>query len=765
MKLCSRCKKRPAVIYINKVEGEKVSTEGLCLRCAKDMKIKFICDYMDKMGIRDEDMDMIEQQMGQMMEGLDGAENANGPADLSALFGAAMPPVAEGEENLPAANPSEEENEEGNKEKKKKKKFGKMLEGFCIHLTARAARGELDRVIGREAELDRVIQILCRRQKNNPCLIGEPGVGKTAIAEHLAQSIVDGKVPTRLLDKEVFLLDLTAMVAGTHFRGQFESRVKSLVEEVRKLGNIILVIDEIHTIVGAGDSEGGMSCANILKPALSRGEIQIIGATTLAEYRKYIEKDQALERRFQPVMVEEPTVAKTVEILKGIKKYYEGYHGLLIPDHILRTAVSLSERYITDRFLPDKAIDILDEACARKAVGSDVINRIDALEKELEGIRAEKEELEGVSEPDDSTYARLAEIKVSQIRKQEEFEALSKVRDTITLELDDIAGVIESWTGIPAASISENEFEKIVSLKRDLSQYIIGQDRAVDAVCRAIKRHRAGVAVKKKPASFIFAGPTGVGKTELVKVLAAHLFDSVESLIRLDMSEYMEKHAVSRIIGSPPGYVGYDDAGQLTEKIRRKPYSVVLFDEIEKAHPDVLNILLQILDEGKIKDAHGKEINFENTVIVMTTNAGSQVGSGVTGFGHSVSDTEEARTAKGLESFLRPEFINRIDEVITFRKLSAEDFDRIASLRLNELKEAMKERGIELHYDDEVVSHISKNSFSDKYGARNMARYLQRAVEDRIADRIVADREKKITSIRLAVSNGEIEARIDKVDV
>ncbi len=758
MKLCSRCKQRPAVIYINKIQDNKVTSEGLCIRCAKEMKIMPLAEQMEKMGIRDEDVELLEQQMGQMMEGLADSDATGAPAmDLSSLFGSVLPPVP-----LEKEEQKEEKKEKGDK---KSKKYGKMLDGYCLNLTAKASRGELDRVIGREMEMDRVVQILCRRQKNNPCLIGEPGVGKTAIAELLAQSIVDRKVPVRLMDKEVFLLDLTALVAGTHFRGQFESRVKALVEEVKKQGNIILVIDEIHTIVGAGDSEGGMSCANILKPALSRGEIQIIGATTLAEYRKYIEKDQALERRFQPVMVEEPSVQKTIQILKGVKNHYETFHGLRVPESILRTTVVLSERYITDRFLPDKAIDILDEACAKKAISSDVINRIDALAKELNQMREEREFLEAESNPDDSTYARLAEIKVMLLRKQEEFDALSRQRDGIFLDIEDIAKVIESWTGIPAASISENEFDKIAGLKESLSRHIIGQDQAVNAVCRAIKRNRAGISVKPKPASFIFAGPTGVGKTELVKLLASHLFDSPESLIRLDMSEFMEKHAVSRIIGSPPGYVGYDDAGQLTEKIRRKPYSVILFDEIEKAHPDVLNILLQVLDDGKICDAHGKEINFENTVIVMTTNAGSQVRSGVTGFGHSLDEAQDSRTERGLEAFLRPEFLNRVDEIITFRKLSREDFLKIAELRLAELKAAMEEKGLVLTYDQAVLETVAKESFSEKYGARHMARFLQTHVEDPIADRIVSDRDRTIRAVRLFVSDGVIKTELNKEEV
>ncbi len=748
MKLCSRCNQRPAVIYINEIKGDKVTSKGLCFRCAKEMNIKPFSDYIEKMGIHDEDMDMIEQQMGQMMEGLEDPEGAMSSLDFQSMFGGAMPPVPQ--EEPAEADPKTKEN-------KKAKKHGKILDGYCINLTRRAMQDKLDPVIGREQELDRVIQILCRRQKNNPCLIGEPGVGKTAIAELLAQRIAQKKVPVRLMDKEVFLLDLTALVAGTHFRGQFESRVKALVEEVKKLGNIILVIDEIHTIVGAGDSEGGMSCANILKPALSRGEIQIIGATTLAEYRKYIEKDQALERRFQPVMVEEPTVQKTIEILKGIKKHYESFHGLLVPDSILNIAVYLSERYITDRFLPDKAIDILDEACAKKAIDSDVINSIDQLAKDLELLRKEKEELEAKTDPDDATYARLAEIKVSEIRKQEQFEKLSLERDKITLNLDDIAKVIETWTGIPAASISENEFEKITTLQSRLSEQIIGQDRAVDSVCRAIKRHRAGISVKKKPASFIFAGPTGVGKTELVKQLASILFDSTESLIRLDMSEYMEKHSVSRIIGSPPGYVGYDDAGQLTEKIRRKPYSVILFDEIEKAHPDVLNILLQILDDGKTRDSHGKEINFENTVIIMTTNAGSQIKSSVSGFGHRMEDAEEEKTQKGLEEFLKPEFLNRVDEIITFKKLNENDFEKIAKLRLSELKDAVAEKGITLSYDRDLILFVAKKSFSEKYGARNMARFIQSEIEDKIANEIVSDRNRAIGAFNLSVEDDSIK--------
>ena len=763
MKLCSRCNKRPAVIYINKIQGEKVTTEGLCLHCARDMKIKPFSDYMDQMGIKDDDLDALESQMGEMMDGVEPVNGMMPNFDLKHLFGGMQSPEEEesDEETFTDGEGSvvkAEEGDKGDKGAKKKKKHGKMLDGYCLDLTGRAAEGKLDRVIGREEELDRVIQILCRRQKNNPCLIGEPGVGKTAIAEALASRIAEKKVPYKLMNKEVFLLDLTGLVAGTHFRGQFEGRVKSLVEEIKKLGNVILVIDEIHTIVGAGDSEGGMSAANILKPALSRGEIQIIGATTLAEYRKYIEKDQALERRFQPVIVEEPSVEKTVEILKGVKKYYESFHGLKVPDAILRTTVLLSERYITDRFLPDKAIDILDEACAKKNIDSTVINRLDELEDEIRKEKAERESLEARSDPDDSTYARIAELKVSEMRKEKERDELIHRRDGIELTLDDVARVIESWTGVPAASISENEFEKIAGLEGELKARIVGQDQAVTAVCRAIKRHRAGIYMKKKPASFIFAGPTGVGKTELVKQLALQLFDSPESLIRLDMSEYMEKHTVSRIIGSPPGYVGYDDAGQLTEKIRRKPYSVILFDEIEKAHPDVLNILLQILDEGRVTDAHGKEVNFENTVIVMTTNAGSNAGTLVPGFGESGRETEEKRTMKGLEGFLRPEFINRVDEIITFSHLTRENFRAIALLRLGDLKKSMEEKGMELRFDDAVTAFVAERSFSEKYGARNLARFLQTEAEDRIAQCVIDHYLEKPSAIRLKVSGDHLEA-------
>ncbi len=756
MKLCSRCNKRRAVIYINRINGDKVSTEGLCLHCAKELKIKPFSDYMDRMGIGDDDIDLFEQQMGQMMGGLEeeGAEGIMPMLDLGSMLGGAVQPAEQQKEE-------KKEKPSDNREEKPKKKHGKMLDTYCIDLTARAREQKLDRVIGREKELARVIQILCRRQKNNPCLIGEPGVGKTAIAEALAQQIAEKKVPYRLQNKEVFLLDLTALVAGTHFRGQFEGRVKNLVDEVKKLGNILLVIDEIHTIVGAGDSEGGMSCANILKPALSRGEIQIIGATTLAEYRKHIEKDQALERRFQPVQVDEPTVEKTVEILKGVKKYYETYHGLRVPDEVLRKAVVLSERYITDRFLPDKAIDILDEACSKKSLDSTVINRIDSLKDEIEAQRKEREELEAKTDPDDSTYARIAELKVSEMRLTSEFDALSRERDAIALTEEDIAKVIEAWTAIPAANISENEFEKIAGLQEKLSARIIGQDKAILSVCKAIKRHRAGIYAKKKPVSFLFAGPTGVGKTELVKRLAIELFDSAESLIRLDMSEFMEKHSVSRIIGSPPGYVGYDDAGQLTEKIRRKPYSVILFDEIEKAHPDVLNILLQILDDGKISDAHGKEINFENTVLIMTTNAGSNLKTGVPGFGQSVQEAQEGRTMKGLESFLRPEFINRIDQIITFSSLTKENFVEIARIQLGDLKESLAEKGMALSYGEDVIAFVAEKSFSAKFGARNMARFVQTEIEDPIAEKIINSYRQKVKKIQLTVNQERIEVTLE----
>ena len=615
---------------------------------------------------------------------------------------------------------------------------------YCRDLTADAREGKLDKVIGREKEVTRMLQILTRRQKNNPCLIGEAGVGKTAIAEALAQRIAAGTVPYKLRDKEVHLLDLTSLVAGTQFRGQFESRIKGLIEEVKALGNVILVIDEVHSIVGVGDSEGSMNAANILKPALSRGEVQIIGATTLAEYRKYIEKDTALERRFQPIMVEEPSIEDAKKILAGIKTYYETYHKIHISDEIVGKAVELSERYITDRFLPDKAIDLLDEAASHVAMNSPVVERVAEVEKQLAELKAEAETLENnppAADADEKTlsehYEKAAKIKSKRMQDEEEYEKLKNELATVELDVGALADVIEVWTGVPAGSITANEFERLAGLSERMKSRIIGQDAAVDAVCRAIKRSRAGVVYKRKPASFIFAGPTGVGKTELVKVLAADLFSTPDALIRLDMSEYMEKHTVSRLIGSPPGYVGYDDAGQLTEKIRRKPYSVVLFDEIEKAHPDVLNILLQILDDGRITDAHGKEVKFDNCIIVMTTNAGSSTGKNNAGFGSTTQEISEARTEKALSEFLRPEFINRVDEIITFRSLSEEDFVKIAAIMLGDLKKAVAEHGLELSWTDAALEYIAKKSYSVKFGARNMRRFITKNVEDPAAEKLI----------------------------
>ena len=601
-----------------------------------------------------------------------------------------------------------------------------------------------------------MVQILCRRQKNNPCLIGEPGVGKTALAEALAERIAEGNVPFKLKDKEIFIVDMTALVAGTQFRGQFENRIRGLIEEVKALGNIILVIDEVHTIVGTGDTEGGMNAANILKPALSRGEIQLIGATTLSEYRKYIEKDSALERRFQPVMVNEPSISDTIEVILGIKKYYESFHGIVVPEDIVEKTVVLSERYITDRFLPDKAIDLLDEACARVALESPVINRMGELEKEMAKLKAKREGLESIDDPTDEVYSQIADVKVAEIKAQNEFDELTLKRAEIKLREKDLARVIEVWTGVPATSIAENDYKKLEKLSGNLSSRIIGQDKAIEAVCRAIKRSRVGIAYKRRPVSFIFAGPTGVGKTELVKVLAGELFDSPEALIRLDMSEFMEKHSVARIIGAPPGYVGYDEAGQLTEKIRRKPYSVILFDEIEKAHPDVMNILLQILDDGMITDAHGKQVNFENTVLIMTTNAGSGGSNSISGFSTAKEKSNSDKTEKALSEFLRPEFINRVDEIITFNSLGIEEMKKIALIQLSDLKKVLDKKAIDFTFTEEALSFIAEKSFSEKYGARNLRRYIQSSVEDVIAEEMIVNYEKGIDEVSVSVSDDEL---------
>ena len=837
--LCSRCHKNVAVIFIQKLEAGKTTTEGLCLKCAKDLGIKPVEDMMQKMGISDEDLDGLTSEMMSAFGGAEGAEGlvpqAGDDADadddegrtatfpfLSKLFGGSMggdPPAERGKEE---GRPSREE-KSGKGERAPKKKF---LENYCISLTAKAAEGKLDNIVGREEEIARTIQILNRRQKNNPCLIGEPGVGKTAIAEGLAQKIYQRDVPYKLLDKEVYLLDLTALVAGTQFRGQFESRMKGLIEEIKKLGNIILVIDEVHNIVGAGDAEGSMNAANILKPALSRGEIQVIGATTLTEYRKYIEKDSALERRFQPVIVEEPSVEDAVKIIMGVKGYYEKYHFVYIAPEIARLAVTMSERYITDRYLPDKAIDLIDEACSDVNLHNKSLARAQEIKEELESLAREREALvaennerdyrrqndlkaseqkltesrhtlsrlcaehDGLAaDPaavealranehrqeelrrsidqleqkqrelqaggaDESRYERLAAVRSREVQLQDE-QARLDAQSAPPLTVEHLARVIELWTKIPASQIQEAEYERLSKLEDRLKEHIIGQDQAVKAVAAAVRRGRVGIASKRKPVSFIFVGSTGVGKTELVRRLAMDMFHSPESLIRLDMSEFMEKFAVSRIIGSPPGYVGYDEAGQLTEKVRRKPYCVILFDEIEKAHPDVLNILLQILDDGHITDAQGRNVNFENTVIVMTSNAGSEAkGSGSVGFGATAAEQGRERAMKALEGFLRPEFINRVDEIVYFNRLTEDNFKAIAAIMLGELKTNLAEKGITFSWDEALLSYLVKKSYSAVYGARNLRRQIQKDLEDPIATLIINSYRAPITQVK-ATSDGE----------
>jgi len=778
--LCSRCGKNVAVVFITKIENGQTKNEGLCLKCARDLHIGPVDDVISKMGISDEDL---ENLSGEMMSAFNGVEGLlpNGDEDseddengktatfpfLNRLFGgpnAAENPAAPSNNEKSSSSHKDEKKENGREKGKPKFKF---LDGYCIDLTERAKQGKLDAMIGRAEELERVIQILNRRQKNNPCLIGEPGVGKTAIAEGLAQRIADGTVPYKLQSKQVFLLDLTALVAGTQFRGQFESRMKGLIEDIRKHGNVILVIDEVHNIVGAGDAEGSMNAANILKPALSRGEIQVIGATTFAEYRKHIEKDSALERRFQPVTVNEPSLEESVAILRGIAHYYENYHGVAISDEMCRKAVVMSERYITDRFLPDKAIDLIDEACSDVNLKDPVINRRMAIERDLENIRFEKDALSNSDAPNGTPltdeqlqmkYARMAELRSREMQLEQELDGMPKDKPPLTE--DNLARIIELWTKIPASTIKEDEFQHLAELDQRLKAHIVGQDEAISAVCAAIKRNRVGLQTKRKPVSFIFVGGTGVGKTELVKRLAADMFDSPESLIRLDMSEFMEKHAVSRIIGSPPGYVGYDEAGQLTEKIRRKPYSVVLFDEIEKAHPDVMNILLQILDDGRITDAQGRTVNFENTIIIMTTNAGS--GSKVTslGFGGTVNDMNKDRSMKALGEFLRPEFINRVDEVVCFNALTEENFKSIAALMLGEVREVLGAKNIALTWDDSVIAYLVKEGYSATFGARNLRRLIQKQIEDVLAQRLIDCRGAQVNAIQLTAPNGTIETVI-----
>ncbi|MBQ8163232.1 MAG: ATP-dependent Clp protease ATP-binding subunit [Clostridia bacterium] len=755
MQMCARCKKRPATVYIMKIENNEQKQEGICLVCAKELGIKPVDDIMRKMGISDEELENMEKMVGEIMSEGNGIVPADDEDDDSPTidFGKLMRNTGFG----PASD--EDKKKKNNSDKKDKRK---NLNTYCHNLTADALNGKLDKIIGRQRELERVIQILSRRQKNNPCLIGEPGVGKTAIAEALAQRIVDGNVPYKLKNCEVFLVDLTALVAGTQFRGQFEARINGLLNEVKAAGNIILVIDEIHNIVGAGNSEGSMNAANILKPALSRGEIQVIGATTMTEYRKYIEKDTALERRFQPVKVDEPSIDECVEMLMGIKHYYEVYHGVKIPEDIARSAVVMSERYITDRFLPDKAIDIIDEACSHIVLHSPHITERHKVIEELAKIDAKEESInakfsEEGKEHTESEYKALAELKSQRSQLLIDKERLDKECENTVMTKADLAEVIEIWTGIPASNISEDEFEKLAGLDERIKARIIGQDEAVNAVSRAIRRNRAGVGAKRRPVSFVFAGPTGVGKTELVKTLASDLFNSPESLIRLDMSEFMEKHSVSKIIGAPPGYVGYDEAGQLTEKIRRKPYSVILFDEIEKAHPDVLNVLLQILDEGRVSDAQGRVINFENTVIIMTTNAGANMSSSTAGFSNAQKSLEDQNTQRALSQFMRPEFINRIDEIITFRALNEQDFEKISHIMLADLEKALSEKGMTFKYTDALCKYVAEKSFSRKFGARNMRRFIQTEIEDRLANAIIFENKAPITAASMDVENGEIK--------
>ena len=753
MEMCSRCKKRPASVYIMKLENNVQKQEGLCLVCAKELGIKPVNDMMTKMGITEEELENMEKMLSDMLPTLsEGEELEEGDEDSPTIdFSKIM-------KNVGMMGGDKKEKKDS---KDKKKDNRKHLNSFCTNLTQNALNGKLDKIVGRTRELERVIQILSRRQKNNPCLIGEPGVGKTAIAEALAQRIVEGNVPHKLKKCEIYLVDLTALVAGTQFRGQFEARINGLLKEVKEAGNIILVIDEIHNIVGTGNSEGSMNAANILKPALSRGEIQVIGATTLKEYRKYIEKDAALERRFQPVKVEEPSIDECIAMIKGIKHYYEIYHGVKISDEIAKSAVVMSERYITDRFLPDKAIDLIDEACSHIVLHSPHINERHKLIERLAEVDTKTEALnakiaEGGKEPNENEYKQLAELKTERSMLLIDKEKLDKECENTEITKQDLAGVIEIWTGIPASNISEEEFEMLASLEDKIKSRIVGQDEAVKSLCAAIRRNRAGVSIKKRPASFIFAGPTGVGKTELVKTLANELFNTPDSLIRLDMTEFMEKHSVSKIIGSPPGYVGYDEAGQLTEKIRRSPYSVVLFDEIEKAHPDVLNILLQILDEGKISDSQGRSINFENTVIIMTTNAGATLTSSQAGFSSSTHEVAKEKTEKALSGFLRPEFINRIDEIITFRSLEKEDFVRIAKIMLGDMEKALQERNIRFVFTDAACEFIANESFSKKFGARNMRRYIQTEVEDRLAHAIIFEIKGAIIGASVDVKDGKL---------
>ena len=770
MMLCSRCKKRPAVVFITAMQGEKKKNDGLCLVCAKELHVPQIDEYMKQMGITDEELEQFSNQMMDMMDGESFEMGGSGVMpqflqsfmkDPGKIFGNLKDDgeesnelqTADGDEGIPSADYTEIPSGSRRERRSKRKKELRFLGNYCTNLTRRAAEGKLDAIIGRDKEIARVIQILSRRTKNNPCLIGEPGVGKTAIAEGIALRIHSGNVPMHLKDKQVYLLDLTSLVAGTQFRGQFESRVKGLLAEVKQEGNIILFIDEVHNLVGAGNSEGAMNAANILKPALSRGEVQVIGATTFEEYRKYIEKDSALERRFQPVTVNEPTVDETIEVLNGIAKYYESYHRVHISPEMIRLCAVLSERYITDRFLPDKAIDLLDESCACTNLRSPEIEAYDKLAKKKEELEAKEKSIEDETE---INFEELAQVKGELIRLNTSLEEAQKKLDEVQVTADDLSKVIELWTGIPAHKIAETEFTKLAHLEDRLKAHIIGQDEAVDSLAKAIKRTRVQLSPRRRPASFIFVGPTGVGKTELVKVLSQELFDSNDPLIRLDMTEFMEKHSVARMIGSPPGYVGYDEAGQLTEKVRRRPYSVILFDEIEKAHPDVMNILMQILDEGKIDDAQGRTVNFENTVICMTSNAGSTDKSIGVGFNRTDTEISKEKAMKGLREFLRPEFISRIDEIVVFRNLTKPDFEKIAALMLDEMKQPLAEKNITLQYDAAALAAIAEEAYGKPYGARDIRRVIRQIVEDQIASLIIAH-STEIHTLLVSAKDGKVE--------
>lgn len=754
--LCARCKKRPAMFFVTKVEGDKTTQEGLCIKCALEMNIGPVKQIMQSMGISEDELDDVSEQF-EAMFGEDGGFEPGGAGTMpflqnfAAMNGDNSAPQTSEEEAAP-----EKKKRWGKKNKGEGERKRKFLDQYCTDLTAKARAGRIDRIIGRDNEIYRAIQILCRRTKNNPCLIGEPGVGKTAIAEGLALRIAAGDVPAKLKDKEIHLLDLTALVAGTQFRGQFESRIKGLIDEVKSEGNIILFIDEVHSLVGTGDAEGSMNAANILKPSLSRGEIQIIGATTFTEYRKYIEKDAALERRLQPIRVEEPSIAQTVEMLKGVKDYYEDFHRVTVSDSLIERAVVLSERYINDRFLPDKAIDLLDEACTCANLRNKNISNYETALDELSQLEEHESELMEVDSPSESDYEEIAKVKAEILKKQQDVKELETLAADNRVTEDDLGRVIQLWTGIPASKVIESDLRRLASLEDNLKAKLIGQDEAIELVCAAIRRGRVQINPRRRPASFIFVGPTGVGKTELVKLLANELFETPETLIRLDMSEFMEKHSVSRIIGSPPGYVGYDEAGQLTEKVRRKPYSVVLFDEIEKAHPDVMNILLQILDEGKITDAQGRNVSFENTVIIMTSNAGSNRGAGALGFAKSKNEASKEKALKALSEFLRPEFIGRVDEVVVFNDLTQHDYERIAALMLGELVSPLADKGIALAWDDKATEAIARLSVDGTRGARDLRNAIRRNVEDVITTRIVNGADKPFKAVNITADGDKV---------